>query len=236
MGLSYSSLYQSNLRTLQFSVFYNYSTTQEVPLEHSGYGFVKFSFLNVLFELDLLCSDIFSMDFCIFCSQWLTYPSVKLDLSGFTYSQRVSIWSILFLMNLDQLFQEFTVSTFLLSPWSPITYCDLRSCDRFLQLSCCRHDRAHLSWSVICDRWEFNFSHHRPIHFQFWFDQRLPRPNPSLVSLCDQSSYTRYSLHRQFLFRIGVCLYFKFFTWLWITSPLSINSQVPMQPILPYHL
>ena len=147
-----------------------------MPLEHSGYGFVKFSFLNVLFELDLLCSDIFSMDFCIFCSQWLTYPSVKHDLSGFTCSQRVSIWSILFLMNLDQLFQEFTVSTFLLSPWSRITYCDLRSCARFLQLSCCRHDRAHLSWSVICDRWEFNFSHHRPIHFQFWFDQRLPRP------------------------------------------------------------
>jgi hypothetical protein len=47
MGLSYSSLYQSNLRTLQFSVFYNYSTTQEVPLEHSGYGFVKFSFSMV---------------------------------------------------------------------------------------------------------------------------------------------------------------------------------------------
>ena len=47
MGLSYSSLYQSNLRTLQFSVFYNYSTTQEVPLEHPGYGFVKFSFSMV---------------------------------------------------------------------------------------------------------------------------------------------------------------------------------------------
>ena len=28
---------------------------------------------------------------------------------------------------------------------------------------------------MICDRWEFNFPHHHPIHLQFQFDEYVPR-------------------------------------------------------------
>ena len=131
MGHFYSSLYQSNLCTLHFP----YSTTilqlKKCPSSTLDMGSWSSFFSNVLsLKLVLLCSDIVSLHFGIYCSHdWLTFRASSWPFRIYLQSKSFEV------VNTDC--QELGYSLQWLS-------------EQFQQLSCCAIDRP--SPVVICDR------------------------------------------------------------------------------------
>ena len=160
MGHLYPFLYQSNLCTLQFP--YSTSILQLKKCSSSILDMGSWSSFFSMFSLNLvlLCSDIFSMYFGIYCRQWLTYLSVKLmtlqDLLAvkeFRFGQYYSWWIWI------SYFKNSQFATFLLCHDRASPGVILRSCDRFFATFLLCHDRASLGVILrSCDRWEFNFT------------------------------------------------------------------------------
>ena len=72
----------------------------------------------------------------------------------------------------------------------------------------------HHSWWIWIRR-EFNFSHHHPVHFQFWFDQRVPRPiRPWSVYVIKVPILDIHCIVN--FYSVLGCVYIQVYTWLWV--------------------